>query len=181
MFRWVRRALLVVALGVLVGGGLLALTARPDLQRGRSDVEDRWRTLRTALDTRYELLAAANAATQAQGGPEREIVTQVNTALSRWRGDARAPVTRQIEDANTLEALGRRLTTTVTASARLKSLTTVTTPTNRFRDAAFPVSATGFNRAVRDYEDARGGSLRRPIAGLLGYDSIAGLDVPGAV
>jgi hypothetical protein len=66
----------------------------------------------------------------------------------------------------------------VSASGRLNTLASVTKPANRFRAANVPVTANAFNRAVRDYEDARGGSLRRPIADILGYHSIAGYDQP---
>src|SRR4051794_36029237 len=119
MFRWVRRALLVVALVVVVGGLLLALTARPDLNRTRDDVEARWKLLRPALEQRYELLRAANDATRAAGGPERGITSSIDTALSDWQRSRTASVTAQVDDANALEALGRRLTTTVDASTRL--------------------------------------------------------------
>jgi len=178
MFRWVRRALIVVALVVLVGGGLIALTSRPDLKNSRDDVDARWVVLRPALDSRYALLAEANDAVRSAGGPEREIVTGIDTALREWRDDKRASVPTQVDDANALEALGRRLATSVTTSSRLNATREVTQPTNRFRGATVPVTANAFNRAVRDYEGARGGSLRRPIAALLGYRSIAAYDLP---
>jgi O-acetyl-ADP-ribose deacetylase (regulator of RNase III) len=178
MFRWVRRALLGFALVVLVGGGVLALTARSDLKSARATVNSRWQALRPALETRYALLAAANTATGAAGGPERDIVRSIDTALTDWQRDKTASVPTQIDDANALEALGRRLTTTVTASARLKALPAVMTAATNFGKATVPESARTFNRAVRDFEDARGGSVRRPIANLLGYDSIASFDLP---
>jgi hypothetical protein len=178
MFRWVRRALVVIALVVVVGGLLLALTARPDLNRTQDDVEARWKTLRPALDQRYELLRAASDATRAAGGPERDITTSIDTALSDWRRSRTASVTGQVENANTLEALGRRLVTTVEASGRLQAQKAVVTPVNRLAGATVPASAEAFNRAVRDYEDARGGSLRRPVVGLMGYDSIPSYDAP---
>jgi hypothetical protein len=180
MFRWVRRALLVVALVVLVGGGILALTARPDLENARSEMNARWRALRGALDQRYQLLQNANDATRTAGGPERNIVRAIDSALTDWRRSRTASVPAQVADANALEGLGRRLTTTVNASTRLQGVPEVVTPTNRFRDANVPESARAFNRAVRDYEDARGGSLRRPIAGLMGYDSVLSYDLPAA-
>jgi hypothetical protein len=178
MFRWVRRALLVVALVVLVGGGILALTARPDLDRARNDVESRWQALRPALDARYELLAQANQEAKTAGGPERDVVRSIDAALAKWRRDRNGPVATQVDDANVLEGLGRRLTATVNASPRLMASDAVVLRTAQFEDAEVPEQARSFNAAVRDYEDARGGSVRRPIAGLLGFDPVASFDIP---
>jgi hypothetical protein len=176
MFRWVRRALLVVALVVLVGGGILALIARPDLDSTRNDVESRWRVLRPALDTRYDLLAEANEQTKVAGGPQRDIVRDIDAALAKWRRDRNAPVATQVDDANNLQGLGRRLSATVTGSPRLMAENAVVLRTIRYADAEIPEQARSFNTSVRDYEDARGGSIRRPIAGLLGFDAIASYD-----
>jgi hypothetical protein len=178
MFRWVRRALIVIALVLLVGGGILVLTSRPDLQNARDDVNARWRALRPGLEQRYALLAQANAATKAAGGPERDLVSEVERALTAWQTDRTKSVDTQVDDANELEALGRRLTNTVDQSARLQAIPTVVTTATRFDDARMPVAADAFNNAVRHYEDSRGGSLRRPIASVLGFSSITSLDVP---
>ena len=178
MFRWVRRALIVIALVLLVGGGILALTSRSDLQNARDDVNTRWRSVRPGLEQRYALLQQANAATKRAGGPERELVSEIERSLAIWRADRSKPVDVQVDDANELEALGRRLTNTVDNSARLQALPAVVTSSGKFDDSEPPVAANGFNKAVRDYEDARGGSLRRPIASVLGFASITSLDVP---
>ncbi len=180
MFRWVRRGLIVFALLLLVGGGILALTSRSDLESSNDDVNARWGALRTGLDQRYALLAQANAATKQAGGPERDLVDAIDRALARWRADKTKPVDAQVDDTNELEALGRRLTNMVEHSARLQANAPVVTAASNFGDARPPVAATAFNRAVREYEDARGGSLRRPIASLLGYSSITSLDVESA-
>src|SRR5215213_804413 len=104
MFRWVRRALLVVALVVLVGGGILALTARPDLDNARQDAETRWNALRRpALDARYELLASVNDALEASGGPRRDIIDEVDEALRAWQTNKRSALDAQVRDANELE------------------------------------------------------------------------------
>jgi hypothetical protein len=175
MFRWVRRALLVVALVVLVGGGILALTARPDLEGTQDDVEARWDDLRPALDRRYELLAAATAAVVDAGGPERDVVQRLDEALGQWPTNRSASVRAQVDDANELEALGRRLVTLVGGSPSLQA-PEVVAATTRFDEAPLPETARAFNTAVREYEDARGGSFRRPIASLLGHDTIAAFD-----
>jgi hypothetical protein len=176
MFRWVRRAVLVIALVVLVGSALLALTARPDLNRTRSDVRARWAPLRTELESRYQLLANANNATRAAGGPERAIVSDIDAALADWRASKTASVTTQVHAANVLEALGRRLTTAVTGSARLRAMNAVIAAARAYANAAEPPSAAAFDTAVRKYENARGGSFRRPVVGLFGYDSIPSYD-----
>jgi hypothetical protein len=180
MFRWVRRALIVFALVLLVGGGILVLTSRPDLQNARDDVNTRWRAVRPGLEQRYALLAQANAATKRAGGPERDLVSEIERSLARWHADTSKSVDVQVDDANELEALGRRLTNTVGNSARLQALPAVVTSSARFGASDPPVAANGFNKAVRDYEDARGGSLRRPVASLLGFSSISSLDVPAS-
>jgi hypothetical protein len=180
MFRWVRRAVLAIVLVVLIGAVIIALTARSDLQSSRSDVNDRWRALRPALVDRYRTLATANDAVRAAGGPERDLVGTIDRALAAWTQDANAAVTTQVDDANALEAAGRRLVVTVNASSRLKAMTNVMRPVNAFAKATMPEQARSFNGAVRDFEDARGGSVRRPIAGLMGYDAIPSLDVTTA-
>lgn len=181
MVRWVRRALLVVALVVLVGGVILALTARPDLDNARKDAEARWSTLRApALDERYALLASVNDALKAAGGPRRDIVDSLDDALRAWQTNKRSSVATQVRDANDLEALGRRLTRAITTSARLKAIPEVVTPANRYRDAEVPEAARGFNRAAEAYEDERSGALREPIAALLGFDPIPSYDAPAA-
>src|SRR4051794_12289156 len=108
MFRWVRRALIVIALVLLVGGGILVLTSRPALQNARDDVDARWRALRPGLEQRYTLLAQANAATKTAGGPERALVNDIERSLVVWRTDKTKSVDTQVDDANELEALGRR-------------------------------------------------------------------------
>ncbi len=180
MFRWVRRAVLVVALVVLVGGGLLVLTARPDLNRTRDTVRAQWSALRPEVAARAQLLTTANNATRDAGGPERSIVSEVDAALADWRTSTTASVATQVTDANALEAAGRRLAAAVDASARLRAMAAVTAPVNAYTNAAAPADAAAFNAAVNKYEKARGGSLRRPVVGLFGYDTIPAYDSPAS-
>jgi len=176
MVRWVRRALAAIALIVIVGGGVLFATAHGSLDRTRKSTTASWAQLRPALDARYLSLAAANHALASVAGPDRTLVAQVDGAITAWQNAAHAPVTTQVTDANTLEALGRELVTTVDASPRLRGVGAVQQTTNAYATAALPAPAQGFARAVRSYERARGSAFRRPVVALFGYDSIPGFD-----
>jgi hypothetical protein len=178
MFRWVRRTIVVVALVVVVGGGLLVLTARGDLNRTQDTVDTHWTALRPALETRYQLLSNAADASK-NDAVTRPLAVQTAAALQTWRTDAHASVATQVTDANNLEAFGRRLATTVGASARLQGNAAIAQPVNAFTAAPVPAAAAPFNRAVHSYENARGGPLRRPVVSLFGYDSIPAVDLSG--
>jgi hypothetical protein len=176
MFRWVRRALVVVALIVVIGGGLLVLTARGDLNRTQHTVDTRWTALRPALNTRYQLLSQAATAAQ-NDAVTRPLAVQTAAALQAWSANTNASVSTQVTDANNLEAFGRRLATTVGASSRLQGNAAIAGPVNAFTGAAVPAGATPFNQAVHSYENARGGALRRPVVTLFGYHSIPAIDL----
>jgi hypothetical protein len=64
------------------------------------------------------------------------------------------------------------LSAAVDASARLQSQAPVVNAVHAYSGTTPPAEATPFNAAVRTYEDARNGFMRRPIAGVLGYDQI---------
>jgi hypothetical protein len=176
MFRWARRVLLVIALVVLVGGVVIALTTRPSLDRARNDVEQQWTALRPSLDARYALLGRVNNAARSTAGPAEPLVTDIDGALATWRTSSSASVTDQVRAANDLEALGRRLGVTIAASSRFRTAAPVTAAARSYTTAPFPARAAAFTDAVRKYESTRGGSFRRLVAGTLGYDSIPALD-----
>src|SRR5689334_18763032 len=140
MFHWVRRAIVVVALVVVVGGLLLVVTARGDLNRTRNDVKTQWNTVRPALDTRYQSLAHANDAVR-NDPLTTSLVSQTDAALRSWTSSKTASVSSQVTAANGLEALGRRLATTVDASTRLQIDNAVTSAVNAFASSPPPSQA----------------------------------------
>jgi hypothetical protein len=179
MMRWVRRAVLVVPLAVLIIAGIAVFTARPDLNSTRNDTRDRWTVLRPPLDRRYQVLQSAATNTVNAGGPQATLATQVTAELRRWSASKNDDIATQVDQANALEAMGRRLTTAVKASARLQANQTVKNSVGAFASNTPPTEAAAYNAAARKYQDARSGFLRKPVAGLLGFDAIPTYDSSG--
>ncbi len=178
MLRTLRRAVLVLLLLVAVAVAAIALTARPELDRARDDVTATWRSVRGPLTARYDLLATATDAASEAGGAGRDVVEDLGAALDRWRAAASgSPVSEQVAAANELEGLTRRLTAAVEASERLGGDAAVASALADLAGADIPEAARAFDDAVRDYESARGGTARRAVAGILGYDEIPALDL----
>ena len=123
VFLRVVRVLVPVALiAVAVAAVVSVLSARPDLSNARSRVDGAWSQLAPRLDTRYQLLADASTKLSAVQGPVHSVAGGVNTAVVRWRQDrqSHAPVADQVRAANDLEATGRQLVATASASPRVK-------------------------------------------------------------
>lgn len=180
MWRMIRRLLLVLVVAAVVAVTAVGVTARPDLERRRDDAVQHWRPLREPLDARYAALADLNDAVREAGGPERDVTGAIDTALAAWRASGDAPVARQVDTANDLEGLARRLLATIADSARLHGAAAVSAAADAFAGQPIPESARAFNSAARDYRDARAGVLREPVAGLLGHDPLPLLDTGGA-
>lgn len=180
MWRTTRRLLLVLAVALALAFVTVGATTRPDLERARDDAVERWRPLRGPLDGRYSALADLNASVQGAGGHEREVSAEIDVALAAWRASAGAPVAAQVEAANELEGLARRLTTTIAASERLTADPAVAEAFEELGGHPIPESARAFNGAADDYHEARDGFLREPVAGLLGHDALPRLDIGSA-
>ena len=184
VLRVVRVLLAVLVVAVVVAAGSSVLSARPDLQKAKRNVDDSWSTLSGRLNHRYVLLAALDDKIRPIPGPIHALVGDVDGALARWR-DVRthSSVANQVDAANDLEALARRLVATATASPRVKSNANVLPALGVFLADDSRTDAVDFNRDVVSYEHERRGPVRTVVASVLGDGAIPVLDttaVPGA-
>jgi hypothetical protein len=153
----------------IVAGVTSVLSARPDIQHAKSAVDTAWTPLGRQLEPRYVFLAAADRQVAALSGPVHELAADVGRALTSWQAARRGgSVASQVQAANTLEALGRRLIATAIASPRVQGSAKQAVITY----AQTTVSAASFNDAVQKYERERRGPLRGVVATVLGDDDI---------
>ena len=184
VLRVVRVLLAVLIAAAVVAAGSSVLSARPDLQKTKHDVDTSWSTLaRQQLDARYVLLTQVDAKLRPIAGPVHALVTEVDTALARWRDvRAHAGVAVQVGAANNLEALARRLVATASASPRVSKNAAALQALRTF--LANPTrtgAAESFNKNVASYEHERRGPVRAVVASILGDGSIPGLDTTPTV
>ena len=181
VLRVVRVLLPVLIVAALVFAGSSVLSARPDLQNAKSHVDDSWSSLAVKLDGRYKLLAVANDQLRPIPGPIHSLVGDTDTALARWR-DARihSGVAGQVNAANDLEALSRRVVATAAASPRVSQNASALAAIAAFLSDASRKSATGFNKDVVSYEHERRGPVRAVVASVLGDGQIPVLDTTEA-
>ena len=83
VLRVVRVLLLVLVAAVVVGAASSVLSARPDLQNAKRNVDTSWSALSGPLNERYLLLADANEKLQPIPGPIRGLVGDVGAALDQ--------------------------------------------------------------------------------------------------
>lgn len=170
--RWILLALIVVIVGAAVA---LVLTQRPELDDARDKVDATWKPLVAPdqLVDRYQKLEGALSAFDAAGGKDRDVSRDLHAALDAWHralrdGDAGSQATA----ANALEAQGTRLTTNALGFQRLKEDKAVIDALAQYANTKpNPTQVIVYNRAVRAYEDDRGGALALPVARVFGYDA----------
>ncbi|HWS47272.1 MAG TPA: hypothetical protein VN636_15500 [Acidimicrobiia bacterium] len=173
------RILVPVLLVVVVVGALASLfTARPDLQRARRRVDTAWAAVAPQLGERYALLATADKQVDTVPGPVHAITAELDPALARWQAavQGHADVGTQVSVANTLEALGRRLLATATASPRVKGQSAVQQSLAAYAFGPRISGAADYNATVAAYERQRRGPVRAVVASLLGEGDIPALD-----
>jgi hypothetical protein len=170
--------LAVAIVAAVVGAASSVLSARPDLQKAKRSVDTSWSTLSPRLDQRYTLLATVDLALQPVPGPVHSLVGAVDTEIAHWK-DARAHsgIAAQVNAANALEALARRLVATASVSPRVRTDAAALQAMNRFLgDGGRADAANVFNATVTSYEHERSGPVRAIVASLLGDGSIPALD-----
>jgi hypothetical protein len=179
VLRVVRVLLLVLIVAAVVGAGSSVLSARPDLQNAKRNVDTSWSSLSTQLDHRYELLAKVDEALRPIAGPIQTLVGDVATAITHWT-DVRAHsgIATQVKAANNLEGLARRLVATAGASPRVTSNERTVLPAlgNFLENRAKTAAGAAFNENVVKYENERRGPVRAIVASLLGDSEIPVLD-----
>jgi hypothetical protein len=177
MARRVRRLAVVVVLLLVAGAAALVLTARPQLDDRRDDVDRAWTPLRPGLAARYERLAAVHAEATTAGAGDRGVTRELGLTLARWdrlrrAADRDADADAEAATANQLEGLAARLQAVVLSSDRLKGVDALNQAIAAFQGTSPPVPAVKtYNDAAKEYEDTRESFVRRPIADLFGYDS----------
>lgn len=180
--RVLRRVLLLVPALLVLAAVAVVLAARPQLENAEDDVERAWAELASSLDARYELLAATTAAIGDTPGPSGELADELDRALGRWRNvrAEEASVDTQVEAANALEGLARRLDVTVRASPRVSAVPEVIAALDAFVNAPPPGELAAFEAAARAYAKERSGISRSVVAGLLDYEAVPALDMDGS-
>lgn len=181
VLRVVRVLLPVVIAAAIVGAGSSVLSARPDLQKAKRNVDTAWSSLSVQLDQRYVALATVDAGLKNTQGPIRSLVGSVDGAIAHWHDvRGKASVATQVAAANDLEAFARRLIATEAASPRVKGDQSLLRDVAAFLSHPVPAAAADFNRQVTSYEHARRGPLRAVVATLLGDRAIPVLDTTPA-
>jgi len=177
----IRFLLPVLLVAAVVGLVVAVVSARPDLQQAKQRVDASWSDLAHHLDQRYQKLAAVDAQLRATAGPVHDLVANVDAAVAQWQHvSGHGSVADQVEAANALEALSRRLLATANASPRLADNTAAKTALGAFAGDQTLTSASDFNARVASYERDRRGPIRRLAAKMLGDGDIPALDTGGA-
>jgi hypothetical protein len=177
--RAVRRVLLLVVVGLLVGGVAFTLSARPDLDAARDAADESWDALAPDLDARYALLDGLTTAVAERSTRARPITAELDDALERWRrvGEREGSTRAAVRVANELEGLARRLTTLVEASPLLADDETVAPAATAWRDVPPPEGLTAYQEAATAYEQERSGTLRSVAAAVLRHEPVPALDL----
>jgi hypothetical protein len=168
--RWVILALVVAAVAAVVTA---VIVEKPTLDDDRDAVDARWADLRPLLTARYDTLDGAVVALDAAGESDRAVTKDLVADLAAWREALDdGPPAAQVEAANRLEGQGARFRANVHASVRLSQDPELTGAIARYDGAAPPLELVdAYNQAVRDYEDSRTDTVRRPVALLFGFDA----------
>ena len=172
----------VLVIAAIVAGVIVVLTSRTELQSARRQVNEAWQPLRTELDTRYKVLAAADKALKLIPGPLHRIVLQVESATTDWNDlqTHGGSVASQVTAANKIEALGRRLVQAARAAPRLAGRPELATINSYAATPPAGGAITPFEDAVSRYERERNRPARRLAADILGYDSVPAYDASGS-
>jgi hypothetical protein len=183
VLRLLRIFIPLLILAAIVAGSVLVVSSRADLQRSRKQVDDTWLPLRGALATRYGALSAADTSVQSVPGPLHQLATQVSVAYNHWHDlvvHSGSSVTSEVNAANDLESLGRRLVIAARAAPRLTGNPAALVKVNAFAALVQPVSAAPFDAAVAHFERERNRPSRRLAAKILGYTPIPAYDSSAA-
>jgi hypothetical protein len=172
------RWLVIGAVALALAGAVAAVvTIEPEISGARDRVDLRWTPLREPLAARYVTLEVVATELDAAGAAERAVTTALHDSLDRWtklalRGANHTDLVLEVKTANELEALARRVKANILGSDRLNANLTLQAAVGAFDLAVVPVpTISAYNRAVRQYEKERSGTINRLVAGALGYES----------
>jgi len=175
----VRRVPLLLLVAVTVAVVTLAgfvLAGRPALSRARDKVDAQWSALREPLALRYlQLEHLVTESRKALGpGEDRTPLSDARQALVRWqrlRVDSHPSVNDEVFAANSLEATATRVKSLIADTSRLHDAPPVRDAQNAFDGTDVTEARKTYDAAVREYERARHGLVRRMAVALLGYKS----------
>jgi len=177
VLRVVRVLLPLLIVAALVGAASSVLSARPDLQKAKRNVDASWTSVSGQLDNRYVLLAKVDDNLRPVPGPMHAIVTDLDTALAHWRAvHLHSSVATQVNAANDVEALARRLLLTEKTSPRVQGNATILNAIRDYDVVSSMTAATAFNQRVVSYARERRGPVRAVVARLVGDGEIPALD-----
>ena len=173
LLRLLRIFIPLLLVAAIVAGIVVVVTSRSQLQSSRRQVEDAWQPLKSGLDGLYGALAIANSSVKSVPGPLHAISTKVSSAEADWqRAEQSGSVTSQVNAANNLESLGRRLVIAARAAPRLVGQTAALNAIAIYAGLKPPTSAGAFNSAVAHFENERTRPAKSIAARVLGYESI---------
>jgi hypothetical protein len=177
VLRVVRVLLPLLIVAAVVGAGSSVLSARPDLQKAKHNVDASWTSVSGQLDNRYVQLAKVDDTLRPVPGPIHAVVTDLDAALAHWRAvHPHSSVATQVNAANDVEALARRLLATEATSPRVKGNATILNAIKDYVVVSSTTAATAFNQRVVSYERQRRGPVRAVVARLVGDGEIPALD-----
>ena len=172
--RWIVLVLVLLLVGGVVAAALLV---RPPLVDAQEALDARWVPLRAPLATRYTALGGVATALTAAGEGNRAVTKELTAELARWnafalRGAKHTNPGAETASADQLEALARRARANVAASARLAADPAIAAALAAFDQAVItPATVTAYNRAVREYQRTREGTIESLVAQTLGFDA----------
>ncbi len=177
----IRVLLPVLILVAIVGAVASVLSARPDLQKAKRQVDDAWTALIPHLDSHYGALALADGQLRNIQGPVHQLVTEADDAIAHWSNVRRhVAVSEQVRAANSVEAIGRRLVATATVSPRVNGNAKQALAAYAADNSITAAIASEFNADVAAYERERRGPVRRVVASVLGDGNIPAYDATSA-
>src|SRR5262249_10278556 len=154
--------LVVLVVAVVVGAGSSVLSARPDLETAKQNVDSSWANIAPALDQRYLQLAAVTSQLGQGTGPVHSLVGEADSALAHWPQLRRqhSSIAAQVAAANDVEAMARRLLVTEAASPRARTQVKVLEAVAKYSNMTTHNAGVDFNQTVQSYEHERRGPLR---------------------
>jgi hypothetical protein len=177
VFRVVRVLLVVLVVAAVVGAGSSVLSARPDLESAKRNVDSAWATVAPQLDARYLKLTQVEHQLASVSGPVQAVAAEADTAVTHWFAVRQhGSVAEQVAAANDVEAVARRLVATQAASPRVRGNATLVSDVDKYLAVNTHSAASDFNRTVESYEHERRGPLRAVVASVLGDGAIPTLD-----
>ncbi|MEY4008105.1 MAG: hypothetical protein RLZZ467_1172 [Gemmatimonadota bacterium] len=169
-----RTLLIVVIVALLLGALAFAvILPRRTLTQRRDAADAAFVALRPSLDARYATVPSILTALDTGGARDRTPTRALRTSLARWTAAARGTDATTLTDAaNRVEGDVARTRALVGATPTLSTIGALTAAYTAY-DLALPAATLvdANTAAVRDYDAARRGVLRRIAASAGGFEA----------